>query len=204
MPDRWFDVGTLKRAPWSLVLLTLTLPIFAATWASAAVPAFALPGVLFAGWMLVALAVIDARTFVLPDYLTLPLMLAGVVHAAWTSMAPSLDGWNYLAAAVDSIIAAAIGFAFMALTARLFRLLRNIEGLGLGDAKLLGAAGAWVGLAGLPSVVLLAASCALVMVLVARRLRGKSSSRWEEPIQFGPYLAAGFWIVLLHGPLSFG
>ena len=76
------------------------------------------------------------------------------------------------------------------------------EGLGLGDAKLFAAAGAWVSWAGLPSVLLLAAAGALAGHLLAARLTGQRLEGREFP--FGPYLAAALWLVWLYGPLVVG
>jgi len=76
--------------------------------------------------------------------------------------------------------------------ARAYRALRGRDGLGAGDAKLLAAAGAWIGLSGLGIVLLLAATIALAAAL-AMRLRGgamharhpnpRSARRWRW--QFG-------------------
>ncbi|HVX58009.1 MAG TPA: A24 family peptidase, partial [Candidatus Saccharimonadales bacterium] len=74
------------------------------------------------------------------------------------------------------------------------------EGIGLGDAKLLAAAGAWVGWEGLPSVVLLAALGGLLFVL-GRSLRRRTMSATDR-IAFGTCLCGGLWLVWLYGPLS--
>ena len=90
---------------------------------------------------LAALAWIDLRQFRLPDALTLPLVLLG--------LGLSLTGHG--PAPLDAAIGAAAGFAvFWALGATYFRL-RKIDGLGLGDAKLMAAAGAWVEQIGMTS-----------------------------------------------------
>ena len=65
------------------------------------------------------------------------------------------------------LIGGVLGFAAFFLIAWLYRQLREREGLGLGDAKLLAGAGAWLGWAALPSVVLLAACTALGVTRVA-------------------------------------
>ena len=71
--------------------------------------------------------------------------------------------------------------------------------MGLGDAKLLGAAGVWVGLEGLSSVVLYASALALAGVLFAA-VGGRPATRATR-LAFGPFLALGVWIVWLRGPL---
>jgi leader peptidase (prepilin peptidase)/N-methyltransferase len=144
------------------------------------------------GWTLLALALIDWRTLVLPDALTLPLLAAGLV-VAWLIEPHIL---------VEHVFGAGLGFALFASIARVYAGLRGREGLGLGDAKLLAAAGAWVSWSGLPSVVLLAALTALGATL-AGVLGGKVAAR-DRPIAFGPFLALGTWLVWLHGPIVIG
>ena len=77
-----------------------------------------------------------------------------------------------------------------------YRVLRRWQGSGQGDGKLLAASGAWVGLAGLPSVLLGAALIALAATLV-QRLRRRAAA--DTPIPFGPYLALATWLVRLYG-----
>jgi len=202
LPERWFDRAVLARLRQPSGLISLALPILCGLWAGAALPAHALPGTLILGWTLVALSIVDARTFILPDCLTLPLIVVGVFHSAWIGTAPGSDVRDYLVEGGWNLIAVAAGFLFMALIARTFRQLRGTEGLGLGDAKLLAAAGAWLGLLALPSVVLIAAVTALPTTLLAHRLLRRRQPLGATPIPFGPYLAGATWIVALYGPLA--
>lgn len=201
LPDRWFDPGSLKRAPRMLVVLSLLLPVLCAAWAAATVPSFVLPALMLLGWTLIVSAIIDARTLILPDCLTLPLIALGVCHAAWINAMPGANASDRALEAIYSLAAAGSGFLLMALVAKIFRSIRGIEGLGLGDAKLLAAAGAWLGLAALPTVILLAAVGALLITGTSRRLSQQRDPL--TPVPFGPYLAGGTWIVALYGPLSF-
>jgi leader peptidase (prepilin peptidase)/N-methyltransferase len=203
LPDGWFDMGALKRTPRKLVVLSLLLPVLCAVWAAATVPAFVLPALLPLGWTLIVLAIVDARTLVLPDCLTLPLIALGVCYTAWINAIPGAGTSDHAVEAIYSLVAAAVGFLSMALVAKIYRTIRGIEGLGLGDAKLLAAAGAWVGLAALPTVVLLAAAGALLITAISRRLSRPRDPTGSTPVPFGPYLAGGTWIVALYGPLSF-
>ncbi len=148
-------------------------------------------GCLF-GWTLLALALIDARHLLLPDALTLPLVPVGL--AATYALDP--------AALAEHAIGAAAGFAVFYVIGAAYRRLRGREGLGLGDAKLLAAAGAWVSWTGLPSIVFIAGALALAGVL-ASSLAGPAAS-WTDKAPFGAYLAAATWLVWLYGPLQFG
>lgn len=143
------------------------------------------------GWALLALAASDQRHYVLPDQLTLPLVAAGL-------------GLTYLIAPdalVDHAIGAAAGFAVFALIAWLYHLIRRREGLGLGDAKLLAAAGAWTSWEGLSGVVLIAAIAGMI-ALLGLRLAGRPLEPGQR-IPFGPYLCLGIWLIWLYGPLEF-
>ncbi len=139
------------------------------------------------GWTLLALAWIDAEHGFLPDVLTLPLVLAGLA-AGWT-LAPETLG--------DAALGAAAGYLAFRGIALGYRVLRGREGLGQGDAKLLAAAGAWVGWQGLPEVALLAA-LAGIAVLLAGRLRGGTLAA-DTSLAFGPCLALAAFMVRLYG-----
>ena len=143
------------------------------------------------GWWLLALAWIDWRRLILPDALTLPLIALGLA-AAWVLEPDEL--WA-------RVSGAACGYLGLWLVAWLYRRLRGRDGLGLGDAKLLAGAGAWVGASGLPSVLAGAALAALatagVMMLAGMRLDRHSA------LPFGPFLAAAIWLVWLFGPIAY-
>lgn len=106
------------------------------------------------GWCLLALAWVDIREQRLPDLLTLPLMLAGLAEALLLEPEATLD----------RTIGAIGGYLAFRLLGAGYAALRGRTGLGQGDAKLLAAAGAWVGWAALPPLVLTAAIFALVFV----------------------------------------
>lgn len=163
--------------------------LLVAVWAVAVVPGPARWATCALGWTLLALAVIDARRMILPDALTLPLIALGLAVAAW------LDPSRLMGHAIG----ATAGFLVFWLIATLYRLLRRREGLGLGDAKLLAAAGAWVSWEGLPGVVLAASLSALVFFLVAAFLGPAPDPSRRLP--FGPFLCLGIWLIWLYGPL---
>jgi len=125
---------------------------------------------------------IDMRSRRMPDWLTLPLIAAGLVYAV-------SDG---LGAGLWSLLGAVLGFLSLYLVSRLYLELRHQHGLGLGDAKLLAAAGAWLGPLYLAPVVFLGAILALLFVLCLRVV-GRSVS-WQMTLPFGPFLSAGFFI----------
>nr|WP_245405642.1 A24 family peptidase [Sphingobium sp. Sx8-8] len=141
------------------------------------------------GWLLLTLAVLDRRHFWLPDALTLPLAFLGFTVGFWvTDMAMA-----------DRVIGAVAGYGALLVVAVGYRSLRGREGLGLGDAKLLGALGAWFGWQALPFILLLAASLGLMAVLAAMTLGRPVGGATRVPLGTFLCLAAvpGWWLSLL-------
>jgi leader peptidase (prepilin peptidase) / N-methyltransferase len=132
-----------------------------------------------------ALAWIDFRRGIIPDWLNLFVALAGLAQA-WL-----LDGWGAtLAAAREGLIIGAIVFALRGLYFRL----RGHHGLGLGDVKLLAASAVWVGAAGIPMQLLVGSITALI-VAVALHIAGRTMTR-QTALPFGPFLALGLLVTL--------
>ncbi|WP_168014462.1 prepilin peptidase [Halomonas salinarum] len=136
---------------------------------------------------LLVLAVIDFRTQLLPDIITLPLLWIGL-------------GYQLLFQPLmlhSAVIGAMAGYLSLWSFYWLFKLVTGKEGMGYGDFKLLAALGAWLGWQALPMMLILSAGVgALVGILVqlaVPRLRG-------APMPFGPFLAMAGWITLLAGP----
>ena len=136
------------------------------------------------GWVLLTLSWIDARHLMLPDALTLPLLLAGLATTWW------LDP----GAIPDHVLAAALAYTALRAIEVSYRYFRGRDGLGAGDAKLLAAIGAWTGLAGL-SPALLVGALAGLMVALPRALRQRTGGGTMIP--FGPCLALGGWVAVL-------
>jgi leader peptidase (prepilin peptidase)/N-methyltransferase len=139
---------------------------------------------------LITCAVIDVRERRLPDWLTLPLAVSGLLYTLLGSVTDA--AWH--------LLGAIIGFVALYLVSKAYLHLRHQHGLGLGDAKLLAAAGAWLGPLYLAPVVLIASVLALGWVQVLR-LAGRSVG-WQTTLPFGPFLAVGFfacWCAKLGG-----
>lgn len=168
---------------WPAAWLNIGVPLAAVASAAIVPPPQAIPAAILASG-LVTLAVIDGLILRLPDVLTLPLGLAGLACA-----------WATGEALAPRLIGAALAFAGLALLASGYRRLRGRDGLGLGDAKLAAAGGAWVGWEGLPSILLVAAG--LGLGVAAWRLARRGGSALEAPLPFGPPLAAAIWLTWL-------
>ncbi|WP_370337727.1 A24 family peptidase [Parvularcula marina] len=133
--------------------------------------------------LLIAMAAIDARTGYLPDALTLPLLTLGLGAGAF----------GVFVTAQDAILGWVIGWGCLAALAALYRLLRGREGLGGGDAKLLGAGAAFTGPYALPIMLALAASSALIGAF----FMGKGRIDGATEIRFGPWLAGAIAAVFI-------
>lgn len=179
------------HSPISLFYPAIELAALAAAiWSSALFSGFALLASCCLGWALVALAAMDLKYFLLPDFLTLPLAVAGL-----------LANFHFDRASLpDHALGAVLGYAFVRVLRVAYRGVRGREGMGLGDAKMLAAAGAWVSWQGLPSVVLLASLLGLAAMLV-RAWQGRRIDPAQH-IPFGVFLGAGLWVVWLYGPLA--
>lgn len=136
------------------------------------------------GALLVALALIDLRTYRLPDPLTLSVFLLGAIMVTLTRP----EAWMH------HLIGASIGYLVLVAIELAFKHLRGRDGLGRGDAKLLGALGMWTGWMGLAPTLLVASMLGLLAALAfGRRIDGATM------IAFGPWIALGGWVVWLFG-----
>jgi leader peptidase (prepilin peptidase)/N-methyltransferase len=162
-----------------------------ALWAATAVSGWELWVGSALGWTLLTLSLIDLRCYRLPDFLTVPLVLAGLGVTAW-AWPDELSG---------HLLGAGLGYSALAGIGWLYKALRGRDGLGLGDAKLLAAGGAWLSWEALPGLVLLAAALALAVTAATRLVQGAPLSAATR-VPFGPYLAVSIWLAWLYGPLS--
>lgn len=141
-------------------------------------------------WLLVAMTLIDHDTKTLPDDLTYPLLWLGLLVNLGGTFVPLRD----------AVIGAMAGYLALWSVYWLFKLATGKEGMGYGDFKLLAALGAWLGWAMLPTIIILSSVVGAVvgigLIVFAKRAR-------DNPIPFGPYLAAAGIIALLYGlPLT--
>ena len=131
-------------------------------------------------WTLITLALIDAKTMLLPDNLTLPLMWLGIAV-------------NYNGLFVDlqsAVLGAMIGYMSLWTLFQVFKLVTGKEGMGYGDFKILAAIGAWGGWQILPFTIFAASMLGAVIGILMILAKGQKES---QPIPFGPWLAlAGF------------
>lgn len=141
------------------------------------------------GWFLLTLSAIDIRHHLLPDGLNFILLAVGL-------------GFNFLyfpESMIDVLAGTIIGYVLFGAISWAYHRIRHVDGLGLGDAKLLAAAGAWVGWQGLTSVILISSVSGLIIATLWIIISKKEPYTYKIP--FGPFLASGIWLTWLYGPI---
>lgn len=134
-------------------------------------------------WYLVALSGIDYHTKLLPDRLLVPLGMVGLIaNTQHVFTTPNLAIWGLV-----------MGFVVFWGINALFKVIMGKDGMGLGDAKLLGVLGAWLGMFYLPMIVFIAALLGVIAGIINKYRQD------EEVFAFGPYLAIGGLFSLLYG-----
>jgi len=150
-----------------------------------------------AAWMgctfsaaLIALALIDWDTTLLPDDLTLPLLWLGLAGASlhWIPVDLNTSLWGAIA-----------GYLSLWSIYWAFKLITGKEGMGYGDFKLFAALGAWFGWQTLIPIILFAS---VIGAVVGIAMKMNASLREGGYVPFGPFLAGGGFCALIAGPMA--
>lgn len=141
------------------------------------------------GWLLMPLALLDARHFWLPDRLNLLLGAAGLLVAG-----PLLD-----TSLVDRWVGAVVCGLTLAAIAEFYRRVRLKDAMGGGDPKLVAAIGAWLGWQALPLMLLLASLGGIVWALAAQRKGDQPLG--ERRVPFGLFACAAAFATVPLWPL---
>lgn len=142
---------------------------------------------------LIAIALIDADTQLIPDSIVLPLMWMGL---AMSLFHPFPVPETLFISPTDAIVGAMAGYLSLWSVFWLFKIVTGKDGMGYGDFKLLAALGAWLGWQQLPIIIMMSAIVGTIVSVAL--IIGKRKDR-SVPIPFGPYLAAAGWVTLLWG-----
>ena len=168
---------------WLIELLTAilsTVVVFHFGWSIASVA-----GVILT-WFLVAIALIDFDTMVIPDQFSLSLMWLGIL----------LSLWSVFIDPETAIKGAVFGYLLLWLVFHLFKLVTGKDGMGYGDFKLLAAGGAWFGIKAVIVIIIMSSFVGAILGSIFLLLKKKG---FNKQIPFGPYLAAGIWFSMLYG-----
>ena len=132
---------------------------------------------------------IDLKHFIIPNELTFPLMGIGFLK----SFDPNLNQYifpNY----INSLIGGAIGYGVIWIIIFGYKKLKNKEGMGFGDAKLLSAIGFWFGWVSIPFILFFSSFVALAFAIPDLLRKSKTMS---SKIPYGPYLVLGCLLYLM-------
>ena len=138
---------------------------------------------------------IDLKHYIIPDILTLPMMVFGFLKSFDPNLNPIFP--NY----INSLIGGIIGYGIIWLLIIFYKKIRKKEGMGLGDAKILAVIGFWFGWISIPFIIFLSSAIALIIVIPDLL---KKSKKLTSQIPFGPYIiiATIIFIVLKDGFLN--
>jgi leader peptidase (prepilin peptidase)/N-methyltransferase len=203
-PIRWYDniplvswLALRGRCRSCKVPISVRYPLVELAAGVLAVLAFLRWGVSVTGvevtvfaWVSLALGLIDLDFQILPDVLTYPSIVFGLVCSA-------LGGYTWW---LDSLLGAAVGALLPILVIVIYKLWRGIEGMGWGDVKYLAAIGAVVGLRGVVGVLIVGASVGAIFGL-GMILAGRGSGK--TPLPFGTFLALAALLWLYAPPAWF-
>ena len=147
-------------------------------------------GLLWCGFAaaILALAMIDWDTTLLPDSITLPLLWAGLIGAALKLTNVGLS---------ESLWGAVGGYMSLWLVYWAFKLATGKEGMGFGDFKLFAALGAWFGWQALIPIILMAS---VIGAIIGIAMKFSSGLREGGYIPFGPFLAGAGLTAMVAGP----
>jgi leader peptidase (prepilin peptidase) / N-methyltransferase len=134
----------------------------------------------------VAITLIDIRQGIIPDRLNVSVAALGLLNV-WTTFG--------IAAGAEAIAEAIATGVVLLLLRQIYFVWRKIDGLGLGDVKLLAASAPWVGIGGIPMLLLVAALVALAF-MGSLRLAGQPMTS-KTSLPFGPFLAIGLIMTIV-------
>jgi leader peptidase (prepilin peptidase)/N-methyltransferase len=147
--------------------------------------------------LMLAIAVIDRRRFVIPDGLNAAALALALLHAA--ALEPTA---MFAAAATAAMRGAALALVFV-LVRSIYAKIRRRDGLGLGDIKLAFVAGAWLDWLIMPLAIQLAALAALSGYALRQLASGRPMSPTHR-MPFGFYFAPAIWVCWLLETAWFG
>ena len=132
---------------------------------------------------------IDLKHFIIPNELTYPLIVLGFGKTFFAN-----QNYYIFPDYLNSIIGGVAGYTIIWVIIFLYKKLKNIEGMGLGDAKLLAAIGFWFGWISLPFVLFFSSLIALIVSVPSLI---KKTKNLQTKIPFGPYIILGCVLYLL-------
>ncbi len=132
---------------------------------------------------LLVASLIDLRFFIIPDVITIPGTVGGILTSPLRAETPLLE----------SVVGAVVGFGISFVIYLYYVKVRKMEGLGFGDVKLLAFIGSFTGIYGVLSALFLGSLIGLIYALPSI-IRNRTVS---FAIPFGPFLSLGCFVGIL-------
>jgi leader peptidase (prepilin peptidase)/N-methyltransferase len=148
------------------------------------------------GLLMLAVAVADARAFIIPDKLTIAAFLLALANAANEGLASMPED-----IALSALRGLVLALAFFALR-EIYLRLRHRHGIGLGDVKLAAVAGAWLDWTLIPVAIAIAALTALILYIAGQLVLRRSLSATAK-LPFGLFFAPAIWVCWLLNAIFF-
>ena len=145
---------------------------------------------LWFGVALIATVFIDLEFRIIPDRFSLGGWIIALAAALFWQC-PSIE---------SALAGGAFGAGVFFMMAWGYEKLKGVEGLGMGDVKMMGWLGSWVGMMGVPFVILAGSLTGLAAGLIAMRT---SKEGFKTAIPFGPFLAFGGYLAWVIGALGY-
>jgi leader peptidase (prepilin peptidase)/N-methyltransferase len=136
---------------------------------------------------------IDLKTFILPDWITLPLVVSGVIFNTFSA--------NQFCSSTYSLLGIIIGYGLIRLVDECYFKFKKQRGIGQGDAKLLAAIGAILGWQAIFPILCCAAILGVIVGLSLIRFKRLTL---QKPIPFGPFLSLFACAFILEKAVLFG
>lgn len=140
---------------------------------------------------MIALSFIDLEFKIIPDQINFSGLFVGLIFSVVNSIKT-----QSLEMIVYAFVGAAVGAGFLYLVAFLYLKYRGIEGLGMGDVKLMAFIGAYTGWFGALFTIFFGSLVGAIVGISVIKLLKKD---YYYEIPFGPFLAAGGLVYLFFG-----
>jgi len=132
---------------------------------------------------------IDLKHYIIPNSLNYILIISGLIK----NFMPDIDEFVFTNL-ISSIVGGILGYGMIWIIIELYRRLKKVEGMGLGDAKLFCGIGLWFGYQSVFIIIFLASITALLAILPSLM---KGNLNLKSKIPFGPFIIFGNLIFLI-------
>ena len=145
---------------------------------------------------LIVIMVIDYDHYIIPNVISLPGTVIGLV-VALSNQFFNIFSYPVVPGIKEALFGVLSGAGFLFLVSEFYLRVRKIEGLGMGDVKLLAMTGAFFGMECSLYTIFIGSILGALIGLTLILIQGRKMS---QPLPFGPYLACATLIYLFGGP----